>query len=506
MTEPSDRYDEKLLEHVLPPDWVNPTPARRYHLVVVGAGTAGLVAAAGAAGLGARVAIVERERLGGDCLNTGCVPSKALLRSARAAYDVQSARHYGVELTGRPIVDFGAVMERMRRLRSEIAVHDGAARFRDLGVDVFLGDARFTQRDRIEVRARGDGSGLQLRFQRAIVATGARPLIPRIPGLEEAGYLTSETLWSMSTLPERIAVLGAGPIGCELAQAFARFGARVVLIEREERILSRDDTDAAAIVADALRRDGIELLLSHYLERVEPFSGGARLDLTSGTDRATREVDQIIVAGGREPNVVGLGLDEAGVERDGREIVVDVGLRTTNRRVYAAGDVCATSRFTHVADAHARVALRNALFPGRERVDAAAVPWCTFTDPELAHVGHTLDSAARAGIRVTTYTQALGAVDRAVLDGEEAGFARVHVRTRSDEIVGATMVARHAGEAISEIAVAIAAGMGLGALARVIHPYPTQAEAFRKLGDQFQRSRLTPTVRRMLDRWFRLRG
>jgi pyruvate/2-oxoglutarate dehydrogenase complex dihydrolipoamide dehydrogenase (E3) component len=507
MTErPLDRHDERLLERVAPPDWANPIPARRYHLLVVGGGTAGLVAAAGAAGLGARVALVERDRLGGDCLNTGCVPSKALLRSARAEHDVRSAGAFGVRTAAGPVVDFGAVMERMRRLRAEIALHDAAARFRTLGVDVFLGEARFTSRDRIEVRASGDGTRAELRFWRAVVATGAQPVVPAVPGLDEVDFLTSETLWSLTELPARIAVLGAGPIGCELAQAFARFGAQVVLVEREARILPRDDPEAASLIADALQRDGIEILLACALERVESSPPTARLRLVSHAGREVREVDRIVLAVGRAARLAGLGLEKAGVAQDGGRIRVDAGLRTTNRRVYAAGDVCASARFTHVADAHARVVVRNALFPGRERVDVGAVPWCVFTDPELAHVGHTAESASRAGIRVTTYTEPLSLVDRALLDGEDAGFARIHVRKGSDEIVGATLVARHAGETITEIAVAITAGMGLDRLAGVIHPYPTQAEAFRKIADQFRRSRLTPFVQRVLERWFSLRG
>jgi pyruvate/2-oxoglutarate dehydrogenase complex dihydrolipoamide dehydrogenase (E3) component len=485
-----ERHDEQWLRLVAPPDWSNPAPRSRYDLVVIGGGTAGLVSAAGAAGLGATVALVERHRLGGDCLNTGCVPSKALLRSARE----------------RP-ADFGAAMERMRRLRSEIAVHDSAPRFQGLGVDVFLGAARFTGPDRIEVApsaAHAPGGGAAtLRFRRAIVATGSRPAVPAIPGLAEAGFLTSETVWDLRAPPPRLAVLGGGPIGCELAQAFARFGARVVLFEAEPVILPRDDPDASAIVAGALRRDGVELWTGRSIVRIEAGAGSAVVH-AAGPDSGAREVDSVLVAAGRAPNVEELGLAEAGIAFDAkRGIEVDEGLRTTNRRVYAAGDVCARLRFTHVADAHARIAIRNALFPGRSRFDDRRVPWCTFTDPEVAHVGHTLVTAARDGIRVRTFTQPFADVDRAVLDGETEGFARVHVKEGSDAIVGATVVGRHAGETISEIALAMAAGWGLGRLSGVVHPYPTRAEALRKLGDACRRTRLTPRARRLIERWLR---
>jgi pyruvate/2-oxoglutarate dehydrogenase complex dihydrolipoamide dehydrogenase (E3) component len=498
-------HDERLLERVAPPEWENPAPARRYDLVVLGAGTAGLVAAAGGAALGARVALVERDRLGGDCLNTGCVPSKAILRSARALADARAAGSFGVLGGHEAKADFPAVMDRLRRLRAEIAVHDAADRFRALGVDVFFGTARFAGKDRVEVAPRGVAADpAVLRFRRAIVATGARPTVPPIEGIADAGFLTSETVWSLTALPARLAVVGGGPLGCELAQAFARFGARVTVVEMGPRILLRDDPDGAAVVARALAADGVDLRLGRTLARVESRTRGATLHLARGERAEAVDADHVLVAVGRSPNVEGLGLEVAGIAYDPeRGIAVDDGLRTTNRRVWAAGDVCATARFTHVADAHARLVLRNALFPGRERANARPVPWCTYTDPELAQLGHTARSAEEAGIDVTTFTQPLGAVDRALLDGETDGFARVHVRRRSDEIVGATIVARHAGETISEMAVAIAGGLGLGRLAEVVHPYPTQAEMLRKLADQYRRTRLTPRVRRLLEMWLR---
>ena len=488
-TSPVDAHDRLWLERVRPPDWVNPAPAKRYNLVVVGGGTAGLVCAAGAAGLGARVALVERGRLGGDCLNTGCVPSKSLLASARAAAIAGAER-------GQPAADFGAAMERMRRIRAEIAAHDSAARFRDLGVDVFLGEARFVARDAVAVE------GARLRFARAVIATGARPAVPGIPGLSEAGYLTSESVFDLTALPRRLAVVGGGPIGCELAQAFVRFGSRVVVVEREERLLPSEDPDVGEAIRSALSADGVELALGATLARVERTPAGSRLVLDEPAGRRSVEADAILIAAGRTPNVEGLGLDAAGIDLDGHgRIRADDRLRTTNRRVYVAGDVVGGRQFTHLADAHARIVVRNALFPGRAKASALTVPECTFTDPEVARVGHTLASAAAAGLGTRDFVQHFDAVDRARLEGEEGGFARVLIEEGSDAIVGATIVGRHAGELIALVALAIESGAGLGDLASIVWPYPTRAQVLGAVADQYQRSRLTPRNRRYLARW-----
>jgi pyruvate/2-oxoglutarate dehydrogenase complex dihydrolipoamide dehydrogenase (E3) component len=483
-----NEHDRLRLERVRPPDWVNPAPAKRYNLVVVGGGTAGLVSAAGAAGLGARVALVERGLLGGDCLNTGCVPSKALLASARTS-------------SGRSApADFAAAMARMRRIRAELAAHDSAARFRDLGVDVFLGEARFVARDAVDV------DGGRLSFARAVVATGARPDVPPVPGLSDAGYLTSETVFDLTALPPRLAVLGGGPIGCELAQAFARFGSRVVLVERDERLLPREDPDAGETIRAALAADGVEPALGAMLVEVERTPSGIRLVLDDPAGRRSLEADAILVAAGRSPNVEGLEPEAAGVELDERgRIRVDDRLRTTNRRVYAAGDVVGGRQFTHLADAHARIVLRNALFPGRAKASALTVPECTFTDPEVARVGHTVASAAAAGIGARAFAHSFGAVDRARLEGEEPGFARVLVEEASDAIVGATIVGRHAGELIGLVGLAIESGVGLGELASIVWPYPTRAQVLGAVADRYQRTRLTPRRRDLLDRWMRWR-
>lgn len=493
-----DPHDRLLESRVRPADWRNPPPAERYDLVVLGAGTAGLVAAAGAAGLGARVALVERGLMGGDCLNHGCVPSKALLASARRAAEARRSGRYGVRV--REVeADFAAIMGRMRQIRAELAVHDSASRFRELGVDVFLGEGRFVGRDAVDVE------GARLSFRRALVATGSAPRVPRVPGLAEAGFLTNETVFDLDTRPSRLAVVGGGPVGCELAQAFARFGAAVTIIERLDRLLPNDEPDAAACLAEALAGEGIRILLGHELERVERRDPAAAL-FVQGPDGPVRvDADAILIAAGRRPTVAGVGLDQAGIEHDlDRGVRVDDRLRTTNPAIYAAGDVAGRHLFTHMADAEARIVLRNALFPGRRKASALHVPWCTFTDPEVARVGHSTGSAAEAGITVDSFARPLARVDRFVVEGEEAGFARVHVRRGSDEIVGATVVGAHAGEMIGLVALAMKAGAGLATFGDTVFPYPTRSEALRGVAHEWQRSRLTPRVRRLFEGWFGL--
>jgi pyruvate/2-oxoglutarate dehydrogenase complex dihydrolipoamide dehydrogenase (E3) component len=521
-----DPHDVRLVQEVHPPTWRNPAPRDLYDVVVVGAGTAGLVAAAGAAGLGARVALVERSLMGGDCLNHGCVPSKALLRAARAAADVRDAARFGVSVNGPVAVDFTAVMERMRRLRAGLAPHDGASRFRRLGVDVFLGEGRFTGPRELEV------AGARLRFARAVIATGSRPAVPSVPGLAETGFFTNETVFGLTALPARLAVIGGGPVGCELAQAFARFGARVHLVTPLPRLLERDDPDAAALVAGALGRDGVTVHAGRRVTRVERTADGIRLWHEAANGEAPArgaptavgelrdegaprhaagpappiDAEAILVAAGRVPDVEGLGLDAAGVAPDPvRGVLVDDHLRTTNPRIWAAGDVCSELRFTHLSDALARIAVRNALFGGRARVSALTVPWCTYTDPEVAHVRAGAAAGGAGERELRTFLQELHGVDRAVLDGEDEGFVKVRVRRRGGRIVSATIVARHAGEMLPGLALAVAAGIPLGRLAAVIHPYPTQAEAVRRIADAWQRTRLTPRARRILSWWLGLR-
>ncbi len=498
-----DEHDRALVSNVRPPGWENPEPRGRYNLVVIGAGTAGLVSAAGAAGLGAKVALVESRFLGGDCLNVGCVPSKAVIRSSRAARDVESAGDFAVRTARGPEADFPRVMERMRRLRARISRHDSADRFKGLGVDVYLGTARFSGRDSVEV------DGKVLRFDRAVIATGSRPTEPPIEGLREAGYLTNETVFSLTTLPKRLAVIGGGPIGVELSQAFQRLGSRVALFQSAGRILDREDADAAQVLQRALLRDGIELFLDARVRSVAGSDDG-KLIVFHGKGGSGQEervtADEILVGVGRTPNVDGLNLEAAGVEYDRKSGVhVNDCLQTANPRIYSAGDVCSRYKFTHMADAAARIVIRNALFGGREKFGDLTVPWVTYTDPEIAHVGMYEEQAARQGVAVETFVKPLREVDRAVLDGEEEGFVKVHVRKGADTILGATIVARHAGEMISELSLAVASGIGLKSIARVIHPYPTQAEAIRQVADMYNRTRLTERVKSTLAFWFKVR-
>lgn len=496
--EPADAHNAVLVANVHPVDWTNPAPAPRYNLVVVGAGTAGLVTAAGAAGLGARVALVERHLMGGDCLNVGCVPSKCLIRSSRAAGELARGETYGVRARGGVAVDFAAAMERMRRLRARISHHDSARRFRDeLGVDVFLGAARFTGPGAVAV------DGVELRFKRGVIATGARPVHPEIEGLADAGFLTNETVFSLTERPPRLAVVGGGPIGCELAQAFRRLGSEVTIVEMGPHFLPREDPEAAQILADRFVHEGIDVRLNRRLLRVTSNGGEKRLHLDHAGAPEEVPVDEILVGVGRAPNVEELDLEAAGIACTSRGVTVNEYLQTTNPLVYAAGDVCSPFKFTHTADAAARIVIQNALFLGRKKTSALTVPWCTYTDPEIAHVGLYERDAAERGMTVDTFIVPLSQVDRAVVEGEEEGFVKVHVRKGTDRIVGATIVASHAGEMISEITLAIAGRVGLSALASVIHPYPTQAEAIRKVADAYNRTRLTPVVKRAFRAWLR---
>jgi mercury(II) reductase len=491
---PKDEHNAELVSNVHPSDWINPEPAERYNLVVIGAGTAGLVTAAGAAGLGAKVALVERHSLGGDCLNVGCVPSKAIIRSARAAFDITDAGRFGIGANGDSNIDFATVMERMRKLRAQISNHDSAARFRDLGVDVFLGEARFSGPDTVEV------DGKKLRFKKAVIATGARPINPPAEGLAEAGFLTNETVFSLTERPDRLVVIGGGPIGCELAQAFRRLGSEVDIVGRAQQFLPREDPEAAAILEAAFKNEGINVLLGTDLKRVTTDGAKKLVHVEKDGAEKVLEADQILVGAGRAPNVEGLNLEGVGVEYNKRGVVVDDNLRTTNPRIFAAGDICLNFKFTHTADAAARIVIQNALFWGRKKLSALTVPWCTYTDPEIAHVGMYEADAEKQGIEVDTYMREFKEVDRAIVEGETAGLVKVHVKKGTDKIVGATIVARHAGEMISEITLAIVGGVGLGTIAGVIHPYPTQAEAIKQVGDAYNRTRLTPFVKNLFTR------
>ena len=496
---PVDEHDRELVGNVHPPGWENPDPAKRYHLVVLGAGTAGLVTAAGAAGLGARVALVERHLMGGDCLNVGCVPSKGIIGAARIWNTVQAGAEFGAPPhIGRG--DFATAMTRMRRLRAGISRHDSAERFAGLGVDVFLGEGRFVSEEEIEV------DGARLQFRRAVIATGARAAAPPIPGLDSVSYRTNETIFDLTRLPRRLGVIGAGPIGCELAQTFARFGSEVTVWEMEDRVLPREDPEAAALVRAALERDGVRLFLGAKTHGITSGDKGVAVELEAGEAAHRFEIDELLVSVGRAPNVEALDLPAAGVEFTKKGVTVDSRYRTTNPKVYACGDVASPYQFTHAADAMARAVIRNALFFGRAKAEDLVIPWCTYTDPEVAHVGKYPRQLESEGTEFETIRIDLEGVDRAILDGETRGFLKVHHPPGSDRILGATLVASHAGDLLAELCLAITQGVGLGKIADTIHPYPTQAEVIKKAGDAFNRKRLTPRAKRMMGWWFRLFG
>jgi pyruvate/2-oxoglutarate dehydrogenase complex dihydrolipoamide dehydrogenase (E3) component len=504
---PWDAYNQQLLAQVHPPDWVNPVPADMYDLVVIGAGPAGLVVAAGAAGLGLdlKVALIEKNLMGGDCLNVGCVPSKSLIGSGRIAHQLGQARALGAAIPQEAAVDFGVVMERLRRIRSTMSHHDSAQRFQQLGVDVFLGQGTFLDRDRVGV---GD---LTLRFKKAVIATGARASQPEIEGLATSGFLTNETIFSLTERPRRLAVIGGGPIGCELAQAFRRLGSEVVLLQRADRLLPQEDPEAGAILEQVLVAAGVQVCLGSCVRQVISNGSQKQLEYESGGQVAAVTVDEILVGTGRSPNVQGLNLAVAGVEyddslRDGRAerrgVQVNDYLQTTNPKIYGAGDVCMDWKFTHAADAAARIVLKNALFSpfgwGKGKLSDLVMPRVTFTEPEVAQVGEQPEESRRRGIEVETIYIPLSQVDRAVIDQETAGFFKIYHQKGTDRITGATIVANHGGEMISEVTMAIANRIGLGRVSGVIHPYPTQCAGFKQAADHYRRGLLTPRAKGLL--------
>jgi pyruvate/2-oxoglutarate dehydrogenase complex dihydrolipoamide dehydrogenase (E3) component len=555
---PNDAHNRTLLDNVHPLGWTNPTPDGVYNIVIIGGGTAGLITAAVAASMGARTALIERGFLGGDCLNVGCVPSKALIRGARGQAELSWLRESGLLESGAPAeamtrdevagtaagrdprVAFSAVMERLRRIRATISAHDSATRYRDeFGVDVYIGEGRFTGKREIAVSG-DDGSPRELRFAKAVIATGARAAAPPIPGLDATPYLTNENLFNLTELPESLVVIGAGPIGCEMAQSFARLGSRVELVEMAPRVLPREDPDVAAVIQAELERAGVSLHLGAAVAGVSgeaseiavryrsdesgdsatettrtagktgAAGSGAGAPESPGTGAgsapdAEREVraERLLVAIGRAPNLDGLDLDRAGVRYHPKGVEVDDHLRTSNKRVFAVGDVASPYQFTHMAEAMASLVVQNALFLPTGKVSHLTVPWSTYTSPEVAHVGISEQEAGRQGIAVDVYRHEMAKVDRARLDGETHGFVKIIAQRGKTRILGATIVATHAGEMISEIVLAMQNGLGIDRLTSVIHPYPTQAEAIKRAAAGYLRNKLTPRVKRIFAIWFR---
>lgn len=474
---PGESYDRTWRELVFPRDYRNPTPRSRYHLVVIGAGPAGLVVARAAAELGARVALVERQAMGGDCLNVGCVPSKALLEFTRR----------------NPGCGADEAFTWLRQVRAEVARHDSVERYRSHGVDVFLGTAHFADRESVAV---GED---RLRARRFVIATGARAAMPPIPGLASSKPLTNETLFDLVEPPKKLAVLGAGPIGCEMSQAMARLGVDVHLFELADRVLPGGSVAAGRVLGPALESDGVTLHLGSLVSDVARGEDGPVLH----TDGISVDAEQILVAAGRRANVEGLQLRKAGVELHDQLIVVDNKLRTTNRRIYAAGDVCSRYQFTHHADAHARIVVQNALFAPTATTSSLIVPRCTYTEPEVAQVGPTHEELDMAGTRYNSYRQEFADLERGKTAGDRHGFVEVTTQEGRDRIIAGTVVGEGAGELIAGLCVAMNNGLGLGRLGKTMLPYPTRGEYMKRLADKYNRKRLTPFAQSLMKTWLR---
>lgn len=466
--------------------------ADSFDLIAIGGGTAGLVSAAGATYMGARAALVERHALGGDCLWTGCVPSKALLAAARRAAQMAHADALGLP-RAKVEPDFRQVMDRVREARATVAVHDDPERFRKMGVDVRFGTARFIGPDAVEVEGVGT-----LRSRRFVIATGARPVTPPIPGLAEAGYLTHEEAFEESALPSSMVILGGGPIGLEFSQMYSRLGSQVTVVEMAPEILPREDADVSATVREALTAEGIRFVLGAKVVRVER-EGEDRVVVTEDGTRISAK--GLFVAVGRRPNTEGLELERAGVELQGGAVQVDDRLRTTARGIWAAGDVTGGLQFTHAADAMAKTVLRNSLLPFSSRLDLSNTPWVTYTDPEVAHVGLSEEEAAGEGASV--YRYAFKDLDRAIAEGATIGFVKISA-DRKGRILGATIVGTGAGELLIPLVLARKHGLKLPDIANTIFPYPTMSEGVKRAADAYQRTRLDGfggTVLRKVVRW-----
>jgi len=453
--------------------------SKTYDILAIGGGTAGLVTAAGAAGLGASVALIERHRMGGECLWNGCVPSKALIAAAKAAKQARTARRFGVE-TGEITVHLDEVLAHVRRVQDKIAPHDSPERFRGLGVDVHEGSAKIVAPDAVEV------NGTVLKTRHLVIATGTRPAVPPIPGLKDVPFHTNETIFQIERLPGTLLVIGGGPIGTELAQAFGRLGSTVHVIEALPDFFFREDHEIAAMLREQLEAEGLTFHLGAQASNVRQEGGRTVVTITRA-DGSTQELtgDALLVAVGRAPNVGDLGLEGIGVKTDRGGVITDGKLRTNVPGVWAVGDVVSGGlKFTHVADHMARGLLRNALFPGSSALDYSAVPWVTYTDPELAHVGLTeVEARERFGSSIGVWRREIGAVDRVLADGGPPGLVKI-ITDRKGRVLGGHILGPHAGDMIGELTIALKHGLTVGQLGAVIHPYPTTAEAIKQASEQ----------------------
>jgi pyruvate/2-oxoglutarate dehydrogenase complex dihydrolipoamide dehydrogenase (E3) component len=461
-----------FLRRVRPEDWQNPAPRSRYDLAIVGAGPAGLVAAEAAARLGFLVALIERNRIGGNSLNVGSVPSKAIIRTAGVYGTMREAEEFGAPVPNEPALEFEKVMARMRRIRTRISGYNSAHNLAALGVDIFFGNARF---ERPDVLLADD---TRLHFKKALIAVGARPKAPDIPGLDKTGYLTSSTIFEMTALPKRLAVIGGGPLGCELAQAFCRLGSQVIIVQNDPKFLPREERDAAEILSRSMARDGVEIRLNTTVVGARREGDATILETVNDDVKRDVHADEVLLSVGRAPNVEDLCLEAAGVAFDtNKGVQVDDFLRSTNPDIYAAGDACLSLKFTNAAQSSARTAVQNALMQAQQRQSDSIIPWCTYCDPEIAHIGLHVWEARQQSIPIKSFTVLMHDVDRAITDGEETGFVKIHTAEGTDKILGATIVASRASELINEMAVIMNAGIGLKALAAIAHTYPAQSEA-----------------------------
>uniref|UniRef100_A0A7S2UXV1 Mercuric reductase n=1 Tax=Fibrocapsa japonica TaxID=94617 RepID=A0A7S2UXV1_9STRA len=504
---PMDEHNTHLVDNVHPPTYENPEPREDYDLVVIGAGVSGLLSVIMGKALGKRCAMIEKQYMGGDCLNIGCVPSKALISCARRFNEVKNSAEFGVILPeGEVRIDFGHVMARMRKIRASISEHDSVARYaRDFCEHIFLGHARFTGDHSIEV------AGKTLNFKKAMIATGASASIVPIPGLKDTPHLTNANFFNLTELPPRLSVIGCGPIGLEMAQSLQRFGCQVTCFEAMPQLLPKEDKDAALLLKESLEKDGLVIKLGCKIKRVERVGEGEvpsycapwniyRMVLDVDGQEEVYESEALLNATGRTPNVFDLGLEVVGVDYDNRRgVLIDECFKTTNPDIYSCGDCSTAYKFTHSADFQARLAIRNMFLGDNNRLSQLLIPWATYTEPEVGHVGLYEYELDERGIEYETYKRELAAVDRCKCDGVTEGFVKISVKKGTDEILGATIVGPNAGDFISELTVCIQCNIGCKTLAGIIHPYPTTAESIRQCAAQYNKNIRTPAVNKALE-------